>query len=421
MLTVSRSNLIGKVTPPSSKSVTHRAYIISSIVGEGCKITNPLISEDTDATLEILKKMGMKYKESNGVKIISNKIEHGAGFADCKNSGTSMRLLTAVAACFKGQTTFTGDSSLVRRPIAELVDALRELGADIETSNGFPPVKIKKPVKEIRKCMLDASKSSQFLSALLILGSMRKIGIEVELIESLPSRPYVDLTVQMLQEAGAKLTINDNIYSVDHPASKPVSFNVPADFSSAAFFVVAGALRGNSISIENIDYSYPQADAAIVDIVKQFGADVKENGDNLLVKFKELKGQDIDLKDSPDLFPILSVLAGLSDGESNLYGASHLKYKETNRIKTTGELISNIGGKFKETKEGAVIQGVSQYSGNATVNSYGDHRIAMAAAIAGTQSILPIKIMGYEAVSVSYRNFFKDLKTLGGNVKEEKK
>ena len=421
MLTVHKSVLEGEVHPPPSKSVTHRGYIIASLVGKGSKVKNPLYSEDTDATLSILKKMGMIGTFKSNELVVDQSIQKGAGEADCKNSGTTLRLLTAVNTAFPERTTLSGDESLISRPIGDLVEALHQLGAEITTRSGFPPVTIERSIEEsIIECVLDAGKSSQFLSALLILGALRENGIKVSLKSSLPSRPYVEMTIQMLTEAGAKINVQDKIFEVLRPLpSKKVEYNVPTDLSSAAFFVVAGAFPGNSITIKGIDQKYPQADSAIINLVKKFGAEVRETTEGVQVASRDLIPQDIDLSDSPDLFPILGVLAAFTEGKTRIYGASHLKYKETNRIKTTGKLVKALGASFSETDEGAVIEGRPKLKGGKTVDSYGDHRIAMAAAIAATQAERGLKIRNWRAAGVSYRDFFNHLKSIGGNIEEE--
>ncbi|RMG30004.1 MAG: 3-phosphoshikimate 1-carboxyvinyltransferase [Methanobacteriota archaeon] len=421
MLTIRKSRLEGEVVPPPSKSVTHRAYIIASLTANGSKVKNPLHSEDTDATFAVLAKMGMKSKTSENTIVIDQPIRKGAGEADCRNSGTTLRLLTAVNAAFPEKTILTGDDSLITRPISDLVDSLHQLGADIKTRNGFPPVIIERPIaKEKFECTLNPSKSSQFLSALLILGAIKENGIQVSLEGTFPSRPYVAMTVQMLSEAGAKINTKERVFEIIKPLpQEPVEFNVPADFSSAAFYIVAGALPGNSIMIKGIDRRYPQADSAIIDLVRRFGADIEETPEGIRVSHHELVPQEIDLADSPDLFPILGVLAAFTEGKTTIYGASHLKYKETNRIKTTGELVRKLGASFVENEDGAIIEGRSTLQGGEIVDSYGDHRIAMAAAIAATQAERGLRIRNWQAASVSYRDFYLHLKAIGGKIKEE--
>lgn len=421
MLTISKSNLRGEVTPPPSKSATHRAYIIASMLGNGSTIKNPLLSEDTDATLTILKQMGLKYTFDQNEVIVEESIGNGAGKADCRNSGTTLRLLTALNSGYRETTILTGDDSLVKRPIMDLVGSLQQLGAEIETVNGFPPVTIKKPIDpEMNSCTLNPSKSSQFLSGLLLLGANIQNGLEIVLTGDLPSRPYVDMTIQMLEEAGATIIEKKGTFLINRALKdRRIDFTIPADFSSAAFFIVAGALPGNSITISGINRKYPQADSAIVEIVKRFGASVEEHFGSLTISHEELIPQEINLADSPDLFPILGVLAAFTEGKTRIFGAEHLKYKETNRIKTTGQLVRQLGAEFIERSDGAIIQGKRELKGGKVVDSFGDHRIAMAAAIAATQAKKGLGIRNWVAAGVSYRDFFKDLKILGGNIKEE--
>ncbi len=419
MLTIEPSSLRGEVFPPSSKSITHRAYILAGLVGRDSTVERPLASEDTDATLEILERMGAKIAKDETKVVFETQITKGAGKADCKNSGTTMRLMTALNALYGNQTLLFGDASLNKRPMLELINALEQLGAKIGHNNGFPPLQINQPIdRTARATSLDASKSSQFLSALLIMAAARE-GVEttITLTSEIPSKPYTELTEVMLKEIGANVLQKENQYSVS-PTKRQQSiyFKVPTDYSSAAFFVAAGAMPGNSITVRGLEETYPQADSAIVDFVKQFGAEVKERQGEITVSYKELRGTDLDLRNSPDIFPILSVLAGLAKGATTIQGAHHLKYKETDRIKSTGEMMKRLGIRFVPKDDGAVIHGSEAFVGGGIIESYGDHRIAMAATVAASQATSPITLVGEDCVGVSYRSFFDHFKALGGKI-----
>lgn len=413
--TVNPGHLHGEVYPPPSKSITHRAYILAGLA-TGTKIKNLLESTDTAATKAVLTQMGAKFAVTKDGYISTAQIRQGAGQADCKNSGTTLRLLTSLATLFPEQTTLYGDQSLHKRPMMPLIAALEELGAGITHTNGLPPLTITHPVSSAEgHCTIAGNISSQYISSLLIMGAAREATTTIQITGDLVSRPYLDLTLSMLQERGALITEHANKFVVQGGQLKAQNIRVPADFSSIAFHAVAAALPSNSIRIHNIDIQYPQADANILNALRQMGANI-QMGSELVVTGKHLTAINFNLNDSPDIFPILAVAATYAKGTTKLYGARHLKYKETDRIAAVTAMLTALGANITPTDEGAIIRGTGKLQGGVEIDSMGDHRIAMAAAIAAVGAEKPVSITNAECVAVSYPKFFEDLQRLGATI-----
>ncbi len=412
MITVNPGNLVGEVTPPPSKSASHRALILGSLSHSGSIITNLLNSEDVMATKSALKSMGTQFDEKDNIIRILSGVNRGSKLIDCKNSGTTLRLMSSIAGLFSDETILTGDASLRTRPMGDLIDALRQLGISAEDNHGKPPVKIAGGrLDKYVECDISGKKSSQFLSSLLIFAAVRGDDCQtrINVISDLVSTPYVKLTMKMLENLGCKIGYQNNSYFIEGSNKLNTSnTTIPADYSSAAYFLVAGALPGNKIAVHGLSDELPQADSKILDFLVEMGAGIVKNHNKITTNHRELFAFDANLKDCPDLFPILAVFAALADGTSVLSGAEHLKFKETDRILTTCEMLRRFGISVKSTSDGAIIKG-SEAIGGVEIDSFGDHRIAMAASILSTQSNKPVVILNPECVNVSYSNFYQDL------------
>lgn len=407
---IGRRDLRGSLSIPPSKSITHRAFILSCIAGGSVK--NPLLSEDTKATLDVLSQMGAEYHWDGNTLVVDKVISHGSGSADCRNSGTTLRLLSAVASLFPELSDLGGDDSLNSRPIAGLADALIELGAEVKSSDGTPPILIRGPLPdEHLECHISGNVSSQYISGLLIALSSRNRSSRIYVHDGMVSKPYVDLTIEMLRGSGAKIDELDDGYHISSSPLVPQHFLVPADFSSLAFFAVAGAF-GNELEIGVLDTRYTQADSRILEILESFGASIEYEGEKVKVSGDSLVGQKVDLSSCPDLFPIVAVLAAASKGKSILYGAHHLRYKETDRIRAVVDMLSGMSVDVIERDDGCEIQGTGKIKGGSTVITHGDHRIAMAGAICGTISELPVQIDNPKCVEVSFPGFFDILESI---------
>lgn len=418
LVKIEKCKLEGTVRPPTSKSVSHRALILSSF-SSGSQITGLLESHDTLATKSCLETLGVEFTEHNSTLQVLNPLPSkldGEFQLDCKNSGTSLRLLMGICAGFDVPITLFGDDSLNSRPIAQLAEALKNLGVSISTPSETPPITLKGPV-DTQKTYIEITgkMSSQFISSLLILGSRHPNTFSVKILPPVVSQPYISLTSEMLSDIGINIEAVDNTLITQPSTFKSHHFRVPVDFSSAAFFLAAGALPGNSISVEGYFGNYTQADRRILSILAQIGAHMEkhttQDHSTYKVVGEELFGDRINLIESPDLFPILSILATQAEGETEMYGAHHLKFKETNRIEKMTEAIKLLGGDITPTDDGAIIK-KTRLKGGVSVDCYGDHRIAMALTIAGSVCEQPIEIRNADSVNVSYPTFFDDFNRL---------
>ncbi len=407
----------GKLEAPPSKSYTHRAFILALLATGKSRIVKPLLSEDTLATLNGVKAFGAGVeRESEAVEI------HGTAgnlaspeFIDCKNSGTTLRLLMGVAA-LNGTVVLTGDNSLRQRPVAPLAEALSELGVGVEYlgSEGKPPVKIRGANIKGGRVRIRGDVSSQFISSLLIISPYAEEGMEIEITSEVKSKPYIDITVEMMRSFGVEVEKHDyRLFRVKSSGYSGREFKIEGDFSSISYFVALAAAKGK-VEISNLNKNSLQGDKKILEIVRNMGAEVSW-GKNLTVEKGELQGISVDLSDTPDLLPTVAVLGALAQGKTEIYNVEHARFKESDRISTCVQEISKFGVKIEERRDGMVIEGRSKLKG-ADVNSHGDHRIAMALSVLALCSEGKTRINNADCVSISYPEFYSTLKRLTGGV-----
>ncbi len=420
-LIVSSSRISGQVCAPPSKSHTHRAFLLAALAKGESVVLSPLLGEDTLATLDAVKALGAN------VCIAEDKITIQGGdlhaplpkgnVINCKNSGTSIRMLAGIASRLDGTTGFTGDSSLCSRPMKPLLDALGELGAEVTSENGGAPFIIKGPVSG-GDVHIRGDVSSQFISALLISAPLGKTDTRVHLTTSLTSKPYVNMTISAMKKYGVSVETTDDGYLVrSGQVFSPVDIQVGGDYSSAAFLFAAAALIGE-ITVSGLDPADPQGDQVVISILETFGAEVVREGEEVTVRKADLTAADIDFSNAPDLFPIIAVLASQAEGTSRLYGAAHLRFKESDRIMSTVRFLQSMGADISETEDGCIVMGSAELSG-ANVTTYGDHRIMMAAAVVGLIAQGETTIDDAGCCAVSYPGFVKDMQRLGADMREE--
>lgn len=403
---------------PPSKSYTHRAMVLGALTHSHFSLEGPLLSEDAIATLDALHAFGAEIRSSHsGMRIHCEELRPPRGTIDAKNSGTTIRLIAGLASLLPGTTTLTGDESLVRRPMGPLIDALEQLGARCSylRSKGRAPLSITGPISGER-AEITGEVSSQFVSSLLIACSQKRGDTAIAIKGRLRSRPYVDITLQMLREFGGTADETaDGFFVPGEQKLERESYAVPGDFSSAAFPMAAAAITGGEVTVRNLDPSSPQGDRAFVDHLRRFGATVSASGDKVTVKGDGLKGVEIDVRHTPDLFPILAVVGSLAEGSTVLSGGENLREKESDRIETTVRFLGDMGASIKPRPDGCEIQGVKKLHG-AEVKTEGDHRIFMAAAVAALASSTETRIEDDESFKVSYPGFLRDLHQLGCRV-----
>ena len=412
-------SLTGSAAAPPSKSYTIRA-VLSGLLAEGTsRIRSPLYSRDTEAAFNACRMFGGGIKVSVDcaeVTGVGGDVEAPPGVVDTLNSGTTIRICSAIASLCDRDVTLTGDESIRRRPIRPLLDALSQLGVESSSTNGCPPCTVKGPLLG-GTCRMPGDISSQFITAMLMASPYARKDVEVKLTTRLKSRPYVDLTLNMLGMFGVNVR-NDGyrIFTVKSgQAYKPVDYKVEGDYSSAAFILSAAALADSNVIVTNLFSDSLQADRRIVGILGGMGADIKAGDDSVTVKSDgRLKGVKADLSDSPDLVPIVSVLGALAEGKTEIVNAAHARLKECDRIKAMATELRKMGAKVDERPDGLTIMGGTLKG--ARVDGWLDHRVIMALAVAGLRAEGETVIEGAQHVDVTFPNFRTVLNKLGAGI-----
>ena len=423
-ITIRPSSIEGCVMAPPSKSYTHRA-ILAAGHSLSTKIENPLLSADTRATLRAIEALGSTITEDDGLSITGfhDHPSPPSDVIDCANSGTTMRLLIATAALVDGPTTLTGDESLSSRPQGELLDAIVQLGGEANSieNNRRAPLVIKGPING-GSVSVPGNISSQFITSLLMAGGVTEAGIDITITSELKSKPYVDITIEILQFFGIETHATENGYRVpggqSYSSHNPV-YKVPGDFSSMSYLLAAGALASDNGVVVTGAQPTSQGDAAIVDILSNMGADIHWDlsKETITVSKSTLSGTTIDVGDTPDLLPTIAILGAAATGETTIVNCSHVRYKETDRVSAMSEELQKLGVKTKEQSDKLTIYGSNSPPLGTKLNGRGDHRIIMSLSVLGLISSGEIQISGAEHVAVSYPEFFQVLKSLGAEIK----
>jgi len=389
-------------------------------------ILNPGKSNDDLAALEIIQKLGASViinTSASSVEELKIKNERQGvheGEINCGESGLGIRMFTPIAALSSEEIIINGEGSLLKRPMHFFDEIFPQLGISIQSNNGYLPIKIKGPLQPA-DITIDGSLSSQFLTGLL-MAYAKAATIPVTItVQNLKSKPYIDLTLQVMDQFGYKV-INDNYEKfIIHPSFDPSTsfraYTVEGDWSGAAFLLVAGAIAGN-ITIEGLDINSAQADKTILNALADCGAKISAEKNAVTVdSFSKGIGEafHFNATDCPDLFPPLVALAAYCKGVSVIEGVSRLQHKESNRAITLQEEFGKMGVNIKLEGDKMMITGGKEIRG-ARVHSHLDHRIAMACAVAALKATGEIVIEEAEAVNKSYPGFYEDLKMLGADV-----
>lgn len=415
---IKRSSVNGSVICPPSKSYTHRVVAVATLASGRSVIRNPLIARDTKATIDGCRKLGSYVCIEDEKILVNGRSEFTIGYRviNAENSGTTIRILTAMASLVKeGNTMLYGDSSLNKRPMQPLLDALKQLGVWCRSlAHGTPPLLVNGGGINGYRVSITGSVSSQFISALLIPSVYSKDGVEISVVDEQVSYPYIDATIAVMDRFSAKVK-NDNYkhYYIDRQEYRATEFTVPGDFSSAAMLLAAGALAGD-VTVHGLDFSLPQADARIIDILKAMNADIKVGIDYVRVSNSNLEGNEFDLRASPDLLPVVSILALKAKGKVEIRGVKHARIKESDRIANIARELVKLGAEVKEYEDGLSIKAPERVK-SAMLESYDDHRLFMALCIASLLADECV-VNGAESVDVSYPNFLDDMRRLGANI-----
>jgi len=403
-ITLNHRKYNGFLNAPPSKSIMQR-FIAAALLAKGESIiSNSDKSNDSKSALKVAENLGASIHYSN------NNV-HIEGTKGLKNttinvgeSGLGIRMFSPISALFEEEITIIGEGSLKKRPLGMIKKPLEDLGAIVILNNNFLPVKIKGKLKG-GKTIVDGSISSQFLTGLLFALPMAENDSVLQVID-LKSKPYIDLTIDVLSKFGIVIRHDDYkfFYIKGNQKYKATNYRIEGDWSSASFHIVGAAISGK-VEIYGLDFNSKQADKMILDAVKSFGADVIK-GENLIIRKKNNQAFEFDATDCPDLFPPLAVLAAAARGKSRIKGVGRLTHKESNRALVIQKEFAKLGIEVEIEGDEMIINGGIPIGGQIISNN--DHRIAMAGALMSLISANPVTIIDSQAVNKSYPAFFED-------------
>jgi len=398
------------VTVPGSKSYTHRILIAAALSDGICTIENGLKSEDTTFTQNALKQMGVRIDEHDNKLIVygaKGELKPSGNPIFLGNSGTSMRLLTSVASIGKGIYTLTGSKRMEQRPIQDLLDGLNQIGvlASCVNNNGCPPVEIKGGKIKGGRISLSCKISSQYLSSLLLIAPYTKEGLEITVTKGLVSKPYVDMTIDIMARLGIIVTRDgyNRFQIAGSQTYKSGSYVVEPDCSQAGYFWAAAAITGATIKVKGIAKDSRQGDIRFTEVLEAMGCQVAHERDGIAVTGDKLSAIEVDMADMPDIVPTLAVVAAFAKGTTVIKNVAHLKAKESDRLGSVVTELKKMGIDATATDSDIIIRGGRP--AGAEINTYNDHRIAMSFAIAGL--VVPgILIRDEKCVEKSFPDFW---------------
>ncbi len=414
-LKTTKSKLSGDILIPASKSHTIRAVAIAGMADGKSILRKSLISADAFSCINGVKEFGALIDQNNELIItgINGLINPVCKKVDVGNSGTTLRILTAMAALANHSITFDGDDSIRKRPMNPLLSALKDLGADISSTDGKCPFTIKGPLKG-GKTTIDGI-SSQFLTALLLACPLAKDDTEIS-VENLHEKPYVEITLDWLKSQSIQFENRGLDWFKIKGLQKYKAYerDIPADFSSATFPLCAAAITGSEVLIKGLDFSDHQGDKEIFLFLEKMGAKITYTDKGVIVKGDKLHGTEIDMNATPDALPALAVVGCFAKGKTSLLNVAQARLKECDRIKAMATELRKMNAAVEELEDGLIIK-ESKLTGT-DVNGYDDHRMVMALAIAGMASEGETVIDSAESINITYPSFIEDMKNIGANI-----
>jgi len=403
------------VAVPGSKSYTHRIFIAAALANGASTVSNALDSEDTRLTLQALEQMGARVERSAAI-VIDGFNGRPAPCADplyLGNSGTSIRLLTGIAALGVGRYRLTGTERMGQRPIADLLEGLSQIGvaARSELNNGCPPLEIEGGTISGQRLQIACRESSQYLSSLLLLAPCTRQGLDITVVGDPVSKPYIDMTVTIMERFGIEVRREDyrRFTVAGGQRYRPSTYVVEPDCSQASYFWGAAAISGASIKVKAINQESGQGDLRLVQVLAEMGCKVVYEKDGITLTGKALHGITVDMGDMPDMVPTLAVVAAYAQGQTVIRNVAHLHGKESDRLQAMAAELSKMGIDARSGDSDLVITG-GQPQG-AEIETYDDHRIAMSFAVAGLKAPGTI-IRNPGCVAKSFPRFWEVLETL---------
>ncbi len=401
---------------PGSKSLTNRALVCAALAEGTSRLSGWSEGEDASAMLEGLGRLGVEMEEEKGDLVV-----HGVGghFAiplhpiDCRASGTTMRFLTACGALVPGRVVLDGTPRMRERPMGEIADALEAMGVSVRTVAGCPPVTIQGGQLSGGEVTIDASRSSQFLSALLMICPYAAEPVEIS-AGPITSRPYVDMTIETMISFGAAVDQDgDQGFRVSNTQPyRPRRYVVEPDASGASYFFAAAAVTGGRIRVEGLTQASPQGDVRFVEVLQRMGCSVERAPHATAVKgSRYLHGIDVDMNAMPDAALTLAVVACFAHGPTTIRNVPNLRLKETDRMQALKTELEKLGARVSLTETDIQIEPPTKVE-PARIATYDDHRMAMSFAVAGLR-VPGIVIENPDCVGKTFPGFWDRLETLG--------
>jgi len=394
-----------------------RALMCAGIAMGESRLVNPLVSDDTLAAQNVLQELGALVTRDDGHWLVSGgKLRRSTHELFCNESAATLRFITAVCAMIPGEHKLTAAPSLSKRPISPLLEVLSQMGIRYKSTKKSTPLIIHGGKILGGGISLPGDISSQYISALLLAAPLADREMKVILSSNPRSKPYIMMTIKCMESFGVNVdfALDFSEYRVKSQRYKATRYVIENDWSSAAYFLALGAAAGE-VTVTGLNLNSVQADKAIISILKDMGANVVAGNDNVTVRRSELRPVTADLSDCIDLLPTVSVLAALADGTSEFTGISNARLKESNRVKAVKSELRKMHVKVKEKKDSLFITG--GYPRSAEIDSWGDHRMAMAFSILGT--VCGATIEGAECVSKTFPGYWEVLKNAGVEMKKD--
>ena len=409
-----------KVEVPGSKSFTNRALIVAALASGVTTLHGASNSNDSRVLIKLLERLGVEIVERDGIIEVrgnGGKFDEFNGVLNVEDAGTVMRFLTAICCLVPGEITLEGSERMNQRPIKELVDSLTKLGAEITYMNnpGYPPVKISGGTIRGGNITVKGTISSQFISALLMLASLLTNDTGITIEGEQVSEPYIDMTISVMKEFGVEVEKSKNNYYVNSGQSyKANKYSIEGDTSSASYLFALAALTQSKIEVTNVSGNSLQSDVRFADILQQMGCTVIKTKSSITVAgSKVLKAVEVNMQSMPDTAQTLAVVAAFAQGETIITGLKTLQLKESKRITALQNELTKMGIECKSGADYIKIKGGN--AKGALIDTYNDHRMAMAFSVAGTR-INGISIESPQVVKKSFPAFWEALQSIGVNV-----
>jgi 3-phosphoshikimate 1-carboxyvinyltransferase len=417
----------GELSAPPSKSYTHRAVILASLAAGETSIENPLLSDDTLYTIDACRSLGadialkanrLRITGTGGqIRVAPDKQKIFAG-----NSGSTIRMIAPLAALARTKVVLDGDSRLRQRPMGDLLSALESLGVRARSlsNNGCPPIEIQGKKFSTDEVTITGLASSQHISALLMIAPYTENGLKIKIADGLRSRPYIDITIDVMRAFGVE-TVNRDSYMEflvkGGQKYKARHYRIEGDYSSAAYFLAAGAIGGKPVTVTNLKPDSAQGDKYLLNILSEMGCSVDYQKERVTIsRHDALKGVTADMGDYPDIAPTVAVVAAYARGKTKITNIAHLRFKESDRLKLTAAELAKMGIRADVSDNSLIIHGGKPRG--TEIEAHADHRLAMSFAIAALFADGTSIINGAEAVTKSYPHFFADLAKLGAKIEE---